>query len=157
MTVTQRALVVEDDPAAAQMLRGALQSMGWAVVAADVCDTVQGAIVRWSHGPRPGLVVVDQYLHGMLKGADFVGILRDTKAGEHVPVVVVSGIDFGHELRGRIRELAGVLLAKPFGFGDLRRAIEVARARAETWQRLPPLESDTATFRRLQAIASERA
>ena len=81
-------LVVEDDPSLRELYRLTLRNAGYAVVAVE--DGID-ALRRIEHDP-PDAVVLDLSLP-RLNGRDVYHELKAGPETQHIPVVVVSGMD----------------------------------------------------------------
>jgi CheY-like chemotaxis protein len=89
------------------------------VVCCDIADRAVDLIVA----ERPALVIVDLTMAGMQSWA-LVDALAGDPRTRRTPFIVCSGAV--QELRtaeGRVRELGGAILAKPFDLDDLMRII----------------------------------
>jgi signal transduction histidine kinase/CheY-like chemotaxis protein len=112
---TRRALVVEDDPDAASLLRAYLEEEGLSV---DIVRSGEAGIARALEDP-PALVCVDITLAGELDGWQVLARLKEEPTTADVPVVVCTA--------GNGREWAGMLgaadfVTKPFSAEQLRTA-----------------------------------
>jgi CheY-like chemotaxis protein len=97
-------LVVEDDPAAREVLRRTLQNDGWIV-----WEAANGRLALESVGKNtPDLILLDLMMPEM-DGFDFVSELRKMDAGRNIPVVVVTAKDLTsedrHRLEGQVRRI----------------------------------------------------
>jgi len=90
-------LVVEDDPAARELMRRALSAQGW-----NVCEAKDGrealAVVRRT---RPDLIFLDLMMPEM-DGFQFVEELRANPDWRSIPVVVVTAKELTQEDRDRL-------------------------------------------------------
>lgn len=119
-----RVFVVEDDPDFRELVRDVLVRAGFDVEVAD------DGIAALSHIRRsiPDLMVLDLRMPN-LDGLEVLKLLRSTEVGRRIPVVVTTGatIDAG------LRELASMVLQKPFAMADLVRAVaSLAPTRGDT-------------------------
>jgi CheY-like chemotaxis protein len=90
-------LVVEDDPAAREVLRRTLQNDGWIV-----WEAANGRLALESVGKNaPDLILLDLMMPEM-DGFDFVSELRKMEGGRNIPVVVVTAKDLTMEDRSRL-------------------------------------------------------
>jgi signal transduction histidine kinase/DNA-binding response OmpR family regulator len=97
-------LVVEDDPAAREVLRRTLQNDGWIV-----WEAANGRVALESVGKNtPDLILLDLMMPEM-DGFDFVAELRKMDGGKNIPVVVVTAKDLTtedrHRLEGQVRRI----------------------------------------------------
>jgi len=123
------ALLVEDDPDAAEIGQQMLHLLGWeTVVAVDG----EEALFALSNCP-PDLVVLDVCLPGM-DGLGVLRIARRISSTRAVPVVVASAVYSPNSREGRMLQSLGAsrLLAKPFGLKQLDAAIDDAVLEAES-------------------------
>jgi CheY-like chemotaxis protein len=90
-------LVVEDDPAARELMRRALSAQGW-----NVCEAKDGrealTVVRRT---RPDLIFLDLMMPEM-DGFQFVEELRANPDWRSIPVVVVTAKELTQEDRDRL-------------------------------------------------------
>jgi len=104
-------LVIDDDPGIVDLVRAALEDVGYGVLAAVGQEALRVARER-----RPDLVLLDMNMPG-LDGAALSRRLRDDPATAAIPIVVMSG-QVG--LRGAAALLPGNdWLAKPFELAAL--------------------------------------
>jgi CheY-like chemotaxis protein len=116
-------LVVEDDPAVAEVLVATLRQLGHEVcgVAHDVAEL---AALLESH--EPNLVTLDLNLG---RGRDGLGVATALEAGGPLAIVFVTG-DVTPEDQEKIRATEGsALLMKPFTEAQLSEAIALALKR----------------------------
>jgi DNA-binding response OmpR family regulator/tetratricopeptide (TPR) repeat protein len=114
--VAKTVLVVEDDKQVQDLLRDALEREGFHVT----CEK-DGEWARKSLERRlPDLVITDVLLP-TLNGFELIASLRDMPGGEHVDVIVISGIYRGarHKQRAKERYNAVGYLEKPFKPSEL--------------------------------------
>ena len=103
----QSVLVVEDDPAARDMLRRALEKEGWRVVEAE---NGRVGLERLSAG-MPTLILLDLMMPEM-DGFEFMQKLRARPDGRLVPVVVITAKDITEEDRRRLNGQVAQVLQK---------------------------------------------
>ena len=84
-TTSRPVLVVEDDPAAREVIRRTLERDGWLVWEAENGRAALKLLIR----QMPDLVVLDLMMPEM-DGFEFVTYLRQSERGRRVPVVVVT-------------------------------------------------------------------
>ena len=126
--MTQRILVVDDEPQIRRALRAALQGEGYAV---EPAESGTEALDRVAADP-PDLVILDLGLPDM-DGADVCARLR---AWSQVPVIVLSVREAEREKVRALDMGADDYLVKPFGIGELLARIRASlrRAREEVGQ-----------------------
>ncbi|MCP4869391.1 MAG: response regulator [Proteobacteria bacterium] len=117
------ALLVEDDPDAAEIGRYALDMLGWETV---VAHNGEEALFALANCP-PDLVLLDI----CLPDVDGVGVLRVVRrlaSTQDVPVVVASAVHHRSSEQARMMRDLGApdFLRKPFGLSQLRGAVEAA-------------------------------
>jgi CheY-like chemotaxis protein len=109
-------LVVDDDPMTCQLLTLQLEMQGYACVAVSDAEEVLAAIAATS----PMVILLDFHL-GDQGGLELLRVMREHDEYRHLPVVVMSGLDYRQEC-----ELAGAngFVLKPFGLQDLLTTIQ---------------------------------
>jgi CheY-like chemotaxis protein len=105
-----RILVVDDDSAMRQRLRGLLEKEGWEV---DEAADGREALVRLTK-QRPGLVLLDLVMPGM-DGFEFLAELQRRPDDRSVPVVLLTAKD----LTSADQQRLGGLIEKVFRKGSL--------------------------------------
>jgi len=124
--------VVEDDPAARDVLRRTLQNDGWIV-----WEAANGRLALESVGKNaPDLILLDLMMPEM-DGFDFVSELRKLDAGRNIPVVVVTAKDLTLEDRQRLEgQVRRIFQKGGFSREELMREIklllEMERGRGNT-------------------------
>jgi two-component system response regulator MprA len=112
-----RVLIVDDDAAIASSLRRALLYEGYAVTVASDGD----AALRRAHVDLPDLVILDV----MLPGIDGIEVCRRLRAGDDVPVLMLTARDNTADRVLGLDSGADDYLVKPFAYEEL-----LARVRA---------------------------
>ncbi len=109
-------LVIDDDPMTCQLLTLQLEMQGYTCAAASDAEQVLPVMAAVS----PTLVLLDFHL-GDQGGLDLLRTIRSQAEYHHLPVVVMSGLDYRQEC-----ELAGAdgFILKPFSLQDLITTIE---------------------------------
>jgi CheY-like chemotaxis protein len=103
----RRVLIIEDDAATRQMLRGMLEKEGWAVA-----ESGNGhAALEQVAADRPGLILLDLMMPGM-NGFEFIAELRQREAGRGIPIVVLTAKDLTREERQRLNGYVERVLQK---------------------------------------------
>ena len=99
-----RLLVVEDEPANAELLKRVLERQGWCVEQASNGEDALAAVAR----QRPDLIVLDLMMPGM-DGLTFLEKLRSNPMAISIPVLVLTAKDLTdadqNRLHGRVREV----------------------------------------------------
>jgi DNA-binding response OmpR family regulator len=108
------AVVIEDDPDIAHLLRIHLAALGFGVRAFETGEDGLAAV----RAELPAIVLLDLGLPGM-GGWDVLDRLRDDDRTNAVPVVLTSVAD----LTGALARKASAVLQKPFLRADVRRAV----------------------------------
>ena len=120
-----RILIVEDDPASADLVGRALGGRGYIVVTAK--DGVEGlALLERS---RPDLVVSDVQMPRM-NGWDFVRRLRARPETAFTPVIFLTALDSVEDCVYGFRLGADDYLSKPYAIAELVARVERLLARA---------------------------
>jgi DNA-binding response OmpR family regulator len=78
--------VVEDDPAVQRIVSENLKAHGFSPVVFDSAEKAYGAL---SFAAYPALIILDMLLPGM-SGVDLIRLLKQNKAWDKIPVVVMS-------------------------------------------------------------------
>lgn len=110
--MSDRVLVVEDDPPIASVLERGLGLAGYEV---EVAEDGPSGLARWAHGGWSAVI-----LDMMLPGIDGLGVCAERRAhGDETPVVVLTARD-DETLREAARVAgADAFLTKPFAYADL--------------------------------------
>lgn len=99
-----RLLVVEDEPANAELLRRVLERQGWIVVHASNGQEALDAVAQ----QRPDLILLDLMMPRM-DGLEFLERLRRNPVAIPIPVLVLTAKDLSeedrHRLNGRVRDV----------------------------------------------------
>lgn len=116
-------LVVEDDPAIANLVRTALESHGAQV---SVAETAAGAIARAAE-LSPQVILLDLGL----PDADGIEVVRRVRTwSQSLPIIVVSARAEDADKIGALDAGADDYLVKPFSVGELLARVRVALRRA---------------------------
>ena len=107
-------LLVDDDAAVRQTVRGYLRRAGLDVIEAETLD--EAAQLMAVDGL--GLVVTDLDIGGASTGLDVAAA-----APQGLPVIIITGLPQGDPLRNAA-EKAHPVLAKPFDYGDLKQQLD---------------------------------
>ncbi|MBA3653308.1 MAG: response regulator [Actinobacteria bacterium] len=114
-TRERTALVIEDDPMAADLVRLLLQAEGFTVVLAASAE----AALRIAPELALSLITLDVQLPGM-DGWEFLAAIREVAVLAHVPVVVISG---GDDSNMALCGGAAAILQKPISHGALKASL----------------------------------
>ena len=116
------ALIIEDDPQIARLLREILGMQHY-----DVAEVDDGALAASAvRALRPDVVLLDIGLPNV-HGLDVLAELKRDPDTAHVPLVVVTAW-WSAELASRARAMgAASVIAKPFELAEVREAVEAAR------------------------------
>jgi two-component system, OmpR family, copper resistance phosphate regulon response regulator CusR len=112
-----RILIVEDEPRIASFLCKGLGAQGYET---EVAGDRAAAEVRWQEAPD--LVLLDR---GLPDGDGLELLDRLRRAGDRVPVIVLTARDSAEDREAGLAAGADDYVVKPFGFADL-----LARVRA---------------------------
>ena len=114
-TRERTALVIEDDPMAADLLRLLLQAEGFTVLLATSAE----AALRIAPEQALSLITLDVQLPGM-DGWEFLAAIREHPVLAHVPVVVISGTA---AINMALSGGAAAILQKPVSHVDLKASL----------------------------------
>lgn len=139
------ALIVEDDPDIAMILKEALEERGYEVTVQRSGEDALGELAAY----RPTLVMTDL---GLTDGNTGEQVLQAAKS-QNIPAILVTGRarDLNATDRTRLEALAEVILSKPFGLGELRGAIESAEAAAPAGPAVAAADADVSFYAQLTA------
>jgi diguanylate cyclase (GGDEF)-like protein len=107
-------LVVEDDPAIRELLRGLLERQGFSVVAVEHGE----AALRHIAAHPPDLVLTDVHMPHM-DGLTLLGHLRAREETRHLPLILVSGSSSADERVAGLLGGANDCVVKPFAPEEL--------------------------------------
>lgn len=126
-------LVVEDDPANAQMVTAILHRAGHQVLTAPdgVCAL---ASVRARH---PDVILLDVSLAGAMDGLQVCRTLRAEPGAANMAIVMLSGWAFEADIDAGRDAGCDAYLPKPFNRQDLLAIIEQMLARPAEQQQMP--------------------
>ncbi len=112
--VSVRAFVVEDDADARELVRDALEGLGWRV---DTATDGVDALAQIRHAV-PDLIVLDLRMPNV-DGVAVLELLRSTEVGRRIAVVVTTGMAVDEH----VRALASAVLEKPYRMADLLQTV----------------------------------
>lgn len=114
--------VADDDPVVREMCRRVLTADGHSVSELGAGEDVQRRLGAGKDAPD--LIIYD-YSMPDLDGLEFCGALR--KAGQRVPVILISGFTADHpDLKKALKLRKTFLLQKPFSFRDMSDMVTIA-------------------------------
>jgi CheY-like chemotaxis protein len=116
-------LLVEDDPADAMLIEGALLDRGMARAVNQVDDGV--AALEYLRDPtrsRPDLIVMDLNMPRM-NGRELLAVLKDDEELMIIPVVVLTTSGAPDDVVGAYRHHANAYITKPVNLDDFIRAV----------------------------------
>jgi CheY-like chemotaxis protein len=133
-------LLVEDDPAFAQLLRACFEPMGLSVTTTSYAEQA----LELTHLSPPRMLLVDIHLAGDLDGWDLVVALKSDAILQAIPIILITTSEEAN-LRGLA--LAGAdYLPRPVSTEGLRQAIQ--RQMSSLAGKLVLVADDNRTFRR---------
>ncbi|WP_432076291.1 response regulator [Streptomyces wuyuanensis] len=116
-------LLVEDDPADALLIEGALAERG-AGEFVQVGDGVAALeYLRHPHAVRPDLIVLDLNMPRM-NGRELLGVLKADEDLRSIPVVVLTTSAAPDDIMGAYRQHASAYVTKPLDFEEFERAVQ---------------------------------
>ncbi|MBV9562018.1 MAG: response regulator [Bradyrhizobium sp.] len=139
----QRILLIEDNPADADLTQVAFETIGGTPAEIDVLANGEEAIDYLSrHGiyhnaVPPHLVLLDLNLP-RVGGLEVLAAIKSLETTRHIPVVVLTSSESSEDIVRSYQLGANCYLTKPFGLGAYR---EMARRLYEFWLelvKLPP-------------------
>ncbi len=104
-------LHVDDDAAALMMAEGALEDAGFDIVHAE--DGRQA--IEQFHAVAPDLIIMDAVMP-VMDGFSAIREIRKLPAGEHIPILMITGLDDFDSITRAYDEGATDFLAKPVNF-----------------------------------------
>jgi two-component system response regulator MtrA len=140
--MTQRILLVEDDPSIRELTTIGLRAAGYEVVAAA---DGREALARFA-GDKPDAVVLDI----MLPVLDGLAVCRTIRLGSAVPIIMLTARTDAFDVVAGLEAGADDYIRKPFELPELVARLRVALRHAGTVEtggprRLGPLEIDEAS------------
>jgi CheY-like chemotaxis protein len=143
----QRILLVEDNPADADLTQVAFETAGGTPAEIEVLANGEEAINYLSRlgiyhdAALPQLVLLDLNLP-RVGGLEVLAAIKSLEATRHIPVVVLTSSESSDDIVRSYQLGANCYLTKPFGLGAYR---EMARRLYEFWLelvKLPPIADD---------------
>ncbi len=115
----KKALVVEDDPDLLEILTRQLDMMGFSVITAK--HGKEG--VEKAFEEKPHLILMDIMMPEM-SGRDATRMIRGNPDTEDIPILVVSALYLGSEIRSCFEAGCNDYISKPFAFKQLQQKIQ---------------------------------
>lgn len=122
----KKVLIVEDDPAIAELMETALEDSGFTTARAREGNEALRLVKEF----RPTAITLDLALPG-LDGRSFLHSLRSDGNGRRTPVIVVSAES--DRLNAIERRSVAKVIQKPFDIGELIAAVKGGRIGRLTW------------------------
>ena len=116
---TRNVLVADDDGATRYLIRAALEQDAWTVEEAADGTSACASLSR----RRPDLVLLDVDMPGM-NGFEVCAHLRTLEGGEHLPVLMITGVDDQESVTHAYEAGATDFLSKPFNITVLRQRVQ---------------------------------
>ncbi|MBN2384952.1 response regulator [bacterium] len=116
-----KVLIVDDDPDLRELLMEALDKKGYLVQTAPSAE--EAALLLQE---RPNIIILDVLLPKM-NGFEFCKRIKESKAGQDIPVILMTGVYKQHfqEKEAKIKYGAADYLKKPFTVEQLEELIEI--------------------------------
>jgi CheY-like chemotaxis protein len=118
-STTRTVLIADDDNAARFVIRTALEHDGWTVEEAEDGAAACASLER----RQPDIVVLDVLMPKM-DGVDVCAHLRTLQGGQHIPVLMITGVDDPEEVTRAYAAGATDFMSKPFSFTVLRQRLQ---------------------------------
>ena len=118
---TETVLLVEDDEAVREMLRRALERLGYTV--REAANAAEAVRICQSE-PPPDLLLTDMIMPGGMNGQQLAARLREMQPG--LKVMYISGYSDLDVVGREFLDEGAVFLPKPFNFADLGRLVRRA-------------------------------
>jgi len=129
-------LLVDDDTVGLMMAEGPLEEAGFTVVQAN--DGIEAVAQFEKH--RPDLVIMDAVMPNM-DGFQAIALIRQTKLGSHVPILMITGLDDLDSITRAYDEGATDFLTKPINFFILPYRVQYMLRSKETADELRSSQS----------------
>jgi len=110
-------IVVEDDPNISDLLYSLFESDNYNVV--PVGDGIKA--LEETHQTKADLITLDLSLPGM-NGQDVLHHLKNDERTRQIPVIIISA--HAASVNGEVREMAEMVIPKPFDVGELLERVE---------------------------------
>lgn len=112
--------VVEDDPSTQRIVSEQLKAHGFRPLLFNTAEKAYAALRSQS---QPALIVLDMLLPGM-SGVDLIRLIKQNKAWEKIPVVVVTVLSRADSLASEEEASHAYWVNKPFDTNDLMQTIQ---------------------------------
>jgi DNA-binding response OmpR family regulator len=122
-----RVLVIDDDPFTAMLAAAKVEQLGHTVRIAADGEEGLALIERW----QPDLLLLDLLMPRM-GGLELCRLVRASRAGHHLPIVILTGIGTERDVEEGFAAGATDYLAKPFSPLELQVRIRAALERTES-------------------------
>jgi two-component system KDP operon response regulator KdpE len=122
--VSQRVLVVDDEPQILRALKASLRGAGYEV---DTAETAESALTAAAVSP-PDAIILDLVLPDG-RGTD---VARELRSWSSVPIIVLSAVGDESEKVAALDAGADDYVTKPFGIDELLARLRAAMRRVET-------------------------
>ncbi|MSP67285.1 MAG: EAL domain-containing protein [Alphaproteobacteria bacterium] len=144
-----RALIADDDPTMRLLIRAALEDVGFLV---EDVDDGSGVLARCADF-RPDVVLLDVVMRE-LRGFETCVALRELPEGEHVPILMMTGLDDVQSINRAYDVGATDFIVKPINWGLLGHRVRYLLRTAHALARLRDHERRLAEAQRLARIGS---
>jgi diguanylate cyclase (GGDEF)-like protein len=140
-------LAIDDDPITRMMLEKVLVRAGYRVVTAS-----SGAAgIALCEAQHPDLVLLDVMMPEM-DGFQTCNALRDTTSGEHIPVIMLTGLEDPESIEAAFNAGATDFVTKPINWGLLSQRVKFALRAYDMEQGLRKAQSHLAYAQRLAQL-----
>ena len=112
--------IVEDDAGTQRIIAEHLKAQGFRPVLFDTAEMAYAALR--SQGP-PALMILDMLLPGM-SGVDLIRLMKQNKAWEKIPVVVVTVLSREASLVSESEDAGAFWVNKPFDANNLVQTVQ---------------------------------
>ena len=144
-----RALIADDDPTMRLLTRAAPEDAGFVV---EDVDDGSGVLARFADF-RPDVVLLDVQMRD-LHGFDTCAALRRLPEGEHVPILMMTGLDDVQSINRAYDAGATDFIVKPINWGLLGHRVRYLRRTAHALARLRDHERRLEEAQRLARVGS---
>ena len=143
------ALVVDDDPVLRKVASQALARAGLRVRETESGEQALEALAE----ELPGIVLLDVMMSGM-DGYEACRRLRETAAGHHVPVLMLTGLDDLDSINRAYEAGATDFISKPINWGVLGHRVRYMLRAAETFKALAESQALLSNAQRIARLGS---
>ncbi len=142
-------LYTDDDAASVMMADAALSAAGYSVIAAS--DGQES--IELFHKHLPDLVIMDAVMPGM-DGFAAIREIRQSKGGQHVPIMMVTGLDDHESINAAFEIGATDFLTKPINFHVLPHRVNYMLRSANLFNELRSSQERLNNAQRIARIGS---